>query len=311
MATSNTVRTRFLVLSDTHDFEFNRGAGPFPLSLPTPAVDVVLHSGDITMAGETYEKFLSMMASIPAELKLVIAGNHDFDLDKSYKDRGFTAADHEAAIAIMKGPLAKEAGVTYLEEGLSSYTLSNGAKFTIYTSPYQPEFYSYAFQYNRDQDRFNPEGEQAEAGIKCIAENPVPNFPGCQIMMTHGPPMSVLDRTVTMRGGHEVGCVSLMAAAARAKPLLYCFGHIHEGHGQQLVTWKEGDRSSMSVTEDSIQKRVDNENAFPDPSNSPVAWGKETLMVNSSIMDVTYRPTNKPWVVDLDLPVAITSGAQD
>jgi hypothetical protein len=33
-------------------------------------------------------------------------------------------------------------------------------------------------------------------------------------------------------------------------------------------------------------------------------YGKETLFVNASIMNLQYRPLNAPWVVDLELPVA-------
>jgi hypothetical protein len=33
-------------------------------------------------------------------------------------------------------------------------------------------------------------------------------------------------------------------------------------------------------------------------------FGKETLMVNASIMSVTYKPWGAPWLVDLDLELA-------
>lgn len=45
--------------------------------------------------------------------------------------------DHARAMQVMNG-LAKEAGVTYLEEGTHSFQLKNGATFKIYASPYQP-----------------------------------------------------------------------------------------------------------------------------------------------------------------------------
>ena len=34
-----------------------------------------------------------------------------------------------------------------------------------------------------------------------------------------------------------------------------------------------------------------------------VEWGRETLFVNASIMDVGYAPENAPWVVEVGLPV--------
>jgi 3',5'-cyclic AMP phosphodiesterase CpdA len=53
---------------------------------PFPKADVLLHSGDLTNVGTVEENrvALNLLASIPAELKLVIAGNHDLTLDKEY-----------------------------------------------------------------------------------------------------------------------------------------------------------------------------------------------------------------------------------
>jgi len=316
-STPKIIPTRFLILSDTHNFKF--GVKDVAFKLPTPTIDVVLHSGDLTMAGGSwnYESCLQMLGSIPAELKLVIAGNHDKSLDaeweRTHKNGNLQA--HHQAINIMTGPLAKEAGVTYLEEGLHSFELKNGAKFTIYASPYTPEFCDFGFPYERDEDRFNVEGHVAK-GVKSIATNPVPDFPGCQIMMTHGPPKGIMDKNYS---DTECGCDNLMRAAARAKPLLYCFGHIHEGYGASLVTWKDssepGPESIESMTE-TIQTYPEASqesdiklgknvlvNPYPNVMQRPeIRVGKDTLMVNSAIMTVRYQPENTPWVVDLDLP---------
>lgn len=78
---SQTVLTTFLIISDTHNFQFDDAVGPF--RLPLPKVDVVLHCGDLTHCGgaASYKKALQMLSAIDAELELVIAGNHDLDLD--------------------------------------------------------------------------------------------------------------------------------------------------------------------------------------------------------------------------------------
>ena len=122
--------------------------------------------------------------------------------------------EHDDAVEIMTGQLAKEAGVTYLEEGLNAFTLKNGASFNIYTSPYQPEFCGWAFSYARDEDRFN-HPEQVAKGMKPIAMNPIPDFFGVDILMTHGPPEDILDLTIH---GPNVGCEALLRAASRARP---------------------------------------------------------------------------------------------
>jgi len=242
-----------------------------------------------------------MLGSIDAELKLVIAGNHDLSLDGPFwrkkmcdDDPPEDHAEHADAVALMTGPLAKEAGVTYLEEGLNTFTLKNGAKFTIYTSPYQPEFCGWAFPYERDEDRFNPP-EHVAKSVKPIAINPIPDFPGVDIMMTHGPPKDILDWT--MHG--TVGCEALLRAVSRARPLLYCFGHIHEAYGAKVVKWKD-DRTIIGA--DAIESRTEHENSYPETDKWPISFGKETLMVNAAIMNVRCRPTNSPWVIDLDLP---------
>jgi hypothetical protein len=67
-------------------------------------------------------------------------------------------------------------------------------------------------------------------------------------MMTHGPPMGVLDATTR---GESVGCQHLLRAARRCKPVLHCFGHIHEAWGAQKVKWKEGEELDAKVVEQS------------------------------------------------------------
>jgi predicted phosphodiesterase len=88
-SSTGTVSTRIMVISDTHNYKFDDAAavsGAFVR--PIPRADVLLHCGDLTQVGgaSAYKEFLQMMAEIPAELKLVIAGNHDLDLDKEYEN---------------------------------------------------------------------------------------------------------------------------------------------------------------------------------------------------------------------------------
>ncbi|KAH8805700.1 ser/Thr protein phosphatase family protein [Xylogone sp. PMI_703] len=303
---ARSIPTRFFVISDTHNFHFENvpkyeKAATVHLQQPVPKADVVIHCGDLTMRGgaDHYRDVIEMIGSLDAELKLVIAGNHDLDLDKDYwRDHNGPPTgpdEYDEAIAVMTGPDAIEKGINYLEEGLHTFTLKNGAKFTVYASPYQPEFCGFAFPYLRHQDRFNTP-EQAAEGMTSIAENPVPDFPGVDIMMTHGPPRGILDKTFD---GVRVGCDNLLRAAARARPRMYCFGHIHEGHGSSLVTWKS---ERNDLYEKPVEKQVRVENSYPESSRVPIRFGEETLMVNGAIMNLRYRPGNAPWVIDLDLP---------
>lgn len=240
-----------------------------------------------------------MLAAIPAELKLVIAGNHDLSLDPNYwktVDEGEQEGekeDHEEALEIMTGRLAKEAGVTYLTEGTHTFTLKSGAKFTLYASPYQPKFGDWAFNYEKNEDRFNS-AENAATGTTSIAQNPIPNFPGVDIIMTHGPPKGILDETAH---GH-LGCGSLLHALKRCRPRLHCFGHIHEGNGAYSITWKEHMDGKAELSFQNGELKV---NCYPGPSEMGSNFGKKTLVVNAAVMDGENKPINDPWVINLEL----------
>ncbi|KAL8834570.1 MAG: hypothetical protein Q9170_003698 [Blastenia crenularia] len=289
-----TVSTRLFMLSDTHNFDLtDSSSDDHPLKHPLPPVDVILHCGDLTHCGgaSSYKKAIILLASIDAKLKLVIAGNHDLDLDKDFwnthLDEGDEPEDHDEAIEVMKGTLAKEAGVTYLEEGTYTFALYNGSQLTIYASPYTPAFNDWAFAYEHDEDRFNND-QDALIGAQSIAQNPIPNFGEVDVIMTHGPPKGILDHCPQ----GDAGCPNLLQAIKRARPLLHCFGHIHEGSGAVLMDWKP--------TGISPQGHITN--PFPEPVAECFIPGEKTLMVNAAINDGANVPKSAPWLVDLLLP---------
>ena len=85
---------------------------------------------------------LDVLKAASAELKIVIAGNHDLSLDAEYmklvanekrSDRK-TEIDVQKARDMWVGEEARTAGIVYLEEGTSTFELKNGAKFTVITS---------------------------------------------------------------------------------------------------------------------------------------------------------------------------------
>jgi predicted MPP superfamily phosphohydrolase len=149
------VSTLVMVISDTHEYSFDGAA--------MPEVDVLIHTGDLTNFGElsSLEESVKMIGTIQAELRLVIAGNHDVTLDPIPRVENMSVEEyakyHRDAVDIMTGPLAKAAGVTYLHEGTHSFTLRNGAKFTVYASPYTPGDgrSGWGLQHQRFEDRYN------------------------------------------------------------------------------------------------------------------------------------------------------------
>ncbi|KAJ5654508.1 hypothetical protein N7490_001511 [Penicillium lividum] len=351
------VKTRICMISDTHtNVPLPADDKKHAYRDPLPKADVLLHAGDLTKVGYKveHEAMVSMLKAADAELKLVIAGNHDLTLDEEYfPDFGYTRhrkpirlgaaqpileddeqsltqtirsgavpplADLKAYVRRIKdlwtNQSARDAGIRYLEEGVHSFTLSNGAKLTVYASPYQPEFCRWAFGYPRSEDRYNPPFPGTSSSSNPPA-NPVPDHPNIDIMLTHGPPAGILDQVgtgnITDRTGisseNHVGCTHLLRAAERARPRIYLFGHIHEAWGAVRGTWDTFADGGVKQ-EPIIQKEeemLENRGAFYDMSESggkPLGFGKETLFVNASICTLSYRPENAPWVVDLDLPLA-------
>ncbi|CAG8955013.1 hypothetical protein HYFRA_00007025 [Hymenoscyphus fraxineus] len=298
---SKKISTRFLITSDTLNFGANKSYTKEDIRHLVPKVDVLLHSGNLTMLGglTAYKKGLEILSHIDAELKLIIAGDHDVSLDGVYwKTQGGVAEawvdwdpeEHSQAMDIMTGSLAKQAGVTYLEEGIHRFTLKSGAAFTIYASPYHASFRSRAFAYNCVQDPFN-DSAQTAPGSTSIARTPIPDFSGVDIVMTHGPPRGILDESYD----GDMGCENLLRAVRRARPLLHCFGHLREGYGMKKIKWTREEAAEI--------EHLDDEMTFPHAQRCSVIRGEETLMVNGSLRDQRNQPNNLPWIVDLDLPV--------
>ena len=137
---TNNIKTRLCIISDTHTVI------PFPNSdtshiyrQPFPKSDVLLHCGDITNVGylTEFEAIFNFLKQAPAELKLVIAGNHDITLHKdlyleTLKNKHRNIPDDVDAIReLWTGKEARRAGIVYLEEGVKTFTLGNGARFTV------------------------------------------------------------------------------------------------------------------------------------------------------------------------------------
>jgi predicted phosphodiesterase len=149
-ASTSQIRTRFLIISDTHTAVPSTSYGDAPFRPPLPRADVLLHCGDLTTVGhlDEYEKTINMLESIDAELKLVIAGNHDISLDEPFYLRkgqfmhGLREPDdsvpRKAREMWMEG--AKRKGITYLEEGVHSFNLSNGARLRVSNNTTPPSF---------------------------------------------------------------------------------------------------------------------------------------------------------------------------
>ena len=315
---SQTVKTRILIISDTHSRKpFDASTSQHAFRSPLPEADVLLHAGDLTNSGKEheYQTQIEMLIAHSAELKVVVPGNHDITLDEPYyasHQWQHLKSENLAAIREMwTGSEARKAGIVLMEEGIRSFELKNGAKFTLYASPYQPEFCTWAFGYPRSEDRFNP-SSTVQSLLGRGAANPIPSYPEIDIMLTHGPPFGILDRVLGASGRMDssVGCEHLLRAVKRAAPRLHAFGHIHEGYGKRLVRWGQTEESEIGDELESgeldMADVLEKGHAFIDISatgSRMLEWGQETLFVNAAIMDASYIPRNAPWVVELELPL--------
>lgn len=68
-----------------------------------------------------------------------------------------------------------------------------------------------------------------------------------------------------------------------------------------MITWGENDEPT-TTTMATIQQEVDQTNDYPESTKQTLVLEVEALMVNTSIMDHGYKPSNASWIVDLDLP---------
>ncbi|UKZ55385.1 hypothetical protein TrVGV298_009208 [Trichoderma virens] len=328
---SATIKTRVLIISDTHsnvpqtkednpvntedELATPRGKlyAPSGFRFPLPDADVVLHCGDLTKRGRPSEirKTFSMLRKLSSPLKLVIAGNHDLVLDERYYcEQIGDRSDYEEVVQIIKE--AEEDGVKYLTEGTYTLDLANGSHLRIFASPYTPQYGYWAFQYPPGEHSFDIPAD-------------------VDIAMTHGPPLGVLDYTFSK---NNAGCGNLFRSIHRAKPKIHCFGHIHEAWGAHLMRWKadtdvpatalDWDNSRLIYTltpppiaiptNDAVADREDqnlielskDRGCYVDLTEGEniLKQGEETLFVNAAIMSVRYRPSQMPWVIDVDLPRA-------
>ncbi|KAI0838206.1 Metallo-dependent phosphatase [Hypoxylon sp. FL0890] len=318
------VKTRFLIISDTHG-EAVSGIHNIPVA------DVAIHCGDLTEEShfQEFRKTLDLLRSIKAPLKLVIAGNHDFTMDTPTFEKKISESealdpelvrkfygDYDEARQLFED--ARADGIVLLNEGTHSFNLDNGAAMTVYASPFTPSLNGGGFQYHPEQGH---------------------NFTiteGVDVVITHGPPRGIMDYTDQNR---RAGCSKLFAAVARARPRLHCFGHIHEGWGAKLAIWREqisetpshftdiyhsksvivktlSDLEQSLVNSPEIERnKMQEKSRFHQQGyigtshctgdQAPLQAGSQTLFVNAAIEGVTEEyPRHLPWLVDIELPLA-------
>lgn len=194
--------------------------------LELPEGDMIIHAGDISSRGDEYEikSFVNWFSSLDYEHKIFIAGNHDFYFENETEKK-------------INALLPRN--ITYLNDSMVEIK-----DLKIWGSPVQPEFFNWAFNRQR--------GKEISQHWDLIPDD-------IDILITHGPPFGILDKTI--RDGISVGCEELLKTVAFKKPKYHVFGHIHEAYG----TKEE----------------------------------KDTTYINASVLNEKYLLVNKPIVINL------------
>lgn len=181
---------RILHVSDTHTYHDL-------LKIPS-GLDMIIHSGDCSNPRDPYNNepevrdFIDWYKELPIKYKIYVAGNHDTSIEKKL----VTKKDFE------------EAGIIYLEN--ESVTIE---EIKIFGSPHTPNFGNWAFMKERTKlERF----------WRLAIEEDV------DIVVTHGPPRGVLDKSYDRNHYMEsCGDKSLLNRILEVQPAYCLFGHIH------------------------------------------------------------------------------------
>jgi Icc-related predicted phosphoesterase len=220
--------TKIVAISDTHTQHS---------SLEIPKCDLLIHAGDFSYTGKMVDViemdiwFGKLKEKGTIQEAVLICGNHDWigATNPSWTKAAFT-------------------NCIYLdEESCEVFGLK------VFGSAWTPEFCNWAFNAKR--------GEEIARHWAKIPDD-------TQILVTHGPPMGILDINTEEiyslpLGPYHLGCEELRKRVDELKELkLHVFGHIHSSNGQ-----------------------------FKDPS------GK--LFVNAAICDESYQPSQLPQVITL------------
>jgi predicted phosphodiesterase len=205
--------------------------------------DVLIHAGDASNTRDTFLnriellQFLEWYHDLPIPYKIFCAGNHDVFAERHrHEFKEIIKVDYPSII--------------YLED--EEYILETPkGNLKLFASPKTPSFgQGWAFNVNRSR--------LPNFWDKAIPED-------LDILITHGPPRGILDRT----GNENVGCSGLLNTIIERKPKICVFGHLHD------------------------EERIYNNGVF----NTPKI---KTTFINASIVDLYHRVVNEPIYINYD-----------
>ena len=172
-----------------------------------PGGDLLIHAGDFTSRGYKHEiqQFFKWFSGLNNYThKIVVAGNHDLMFEDDPKQTKEIVSEYPNA--------------TYLQDDLELIGDDYSTAVKVYGSPWQPEFYNWAFNLPRMGWELQQKWDDIPVGV--------------DILVTHGPAWGHLD-TVVGQSMH-LGCELLANRINIVKPKIHVFGHIHTGYGYKF-----------------------------------------------------------------------------
>ena len=205
---------RITFISDTHSKHRQ-------ITKDLPGGDLLIHAGDMSSMGykREIEDFCKWFDGINNyDHKVFIAGNHDWGFINQIQ----LSLTGEAEVPDETQQILnsyKTFDYLFDSEVLLSATEKDGTekyRVNVYGSPWQPEFYNWAFNLPR-------RGENLKSVWERIPET-------TDILVTHGPAYGFVD-TVYYRPAEHLGCELLTERIGIIKPKIHVCGHIHTGYG--------------------------------------------------------------------------------
>jgi len=213
---------RLVCLSDTHSLHNKMVYQNFNKFIDPKQDNILIHSGDCTNTGKENQiiDFVTWFQNIKGfDTKIFIAGNHDFGFEHYNGVRHSNEAPwlHH----LLNDENLSQSDVVYLHDSefiIETPEFNKPLKF--YGSPWQPEFYNWAFNLPRL-------GQELKEKWDLIPDD-------TDILITHGPPHKIRDFVPKYGVLNHVGCELLYDRVTQIKPLVHIFGHIHYAHGAEL-----------------------------------------------------------------------------
>lgn len=215
--------------------------------------DLLIHAGDISSVGHKHqiENFCKWFDGLDNyDFKLFIAGNHDWGFidQEIFKVHG--------SVLIPKSTeeiLNRFGDFDYLRDSSVDIQISEEKSIKVWGSPWQPEFYDWAFNLPRGGDELKSRWN---------------NIPGdVDILITHGPAYGYLDKVIGRND--NLGCELLVERIKEIKPKIHVCGHIHSGRGYVF----DGDTHYINAS-------VLNEDYVYEYMPLTVDWNPETNELN-------------------------------